>query len=332
MRYLVTTYANRLPADNPIIMVDGTVPGWTPKPGDRHYDHHRPGGADIQIDEIPAGQEAIAPNTCFVTTMVDADACCAAAWVQLPAEVLTEETVNQLRAIAWDCDHLSVPESLSEYAEFAAKAVAALKQGGQSVAAELGLPQNKKEWTLEQSEAYASEAFRRGTEWLIAAAMGDRPYPGLRGEADHDWDTISKDAGWLLEMQRVRVVEKAVGGLGFCDLRGMDRSIDPRSFYQALAHLAEPSTLRPETLLLREHRLGGWQYTLGSIPLHPQQKEVDYTQTIYDRLTQAEQTHREDAHPWGGRRTVGGSAWNQPSLLSPEAVIAIVVGEDEVNE
>ncbi len=51
--YLVTTNADRLPSDHQIIMVDGTVPDWEAKPGDLHWDHHRPGGADVQMDEIP---------------------------------------------------------------------------------------------------------------------------------------------------------------------------------------------------------------------------------------------------------------------------------------
>jgi hypothetical protein len=55
--YLVTTKADRLPTDHQIIMVDGTVPDWKAKPGDLHWDHHRPGGADVQIDKIPASKE-----------------------------------------------------------------------------------------------------------------------------------------------------------------------------------------------------------------------------------------------------------------------------------
>lgn len=106
-----------------------------------------------------------------------ADACCAAAWVQLPAEVLTPETITKLKAIAWDCDHLTVPEELKQYAEFAAKAVVALKNSSEGIAGDLRLPHERKEWVDEHWEAYSSEAFRRGTEWLMAAARGDCPYP-----------------------------------------------------------------------------------------------------------------------------------------------------------
>lgn len=67
-------------------MVDGTVPDWEAKPGDLDWDHHRLGGADVQIEEIPApNKQSLVEETstnqspCFVTTMVDVDACCAAA-------------------------------------------------------------------------------------------------------------------------------------------------------------------------------------------------------------------------------------------------------------
>lgn len=132
--YLVTTKAARLPSNHQIIMVDGTVPSWEAKLADLHWDHHRLDGADIQIDEIPLPQTrslveecATSQPPCFVTTMVDADACCAAAWVQLPRQVLNLETISKLKAIAWDCDHLIVPPQLSQYVEFAAKVGAALK-------------------------------------------------------------------------------------------------------------------------------------------------------------------------------------------------------------
>lgn len=60
--------------------------------------------------------------------------------MQLPREQLTEETITKLKAIAWDCDHLTVPDALKSYAEFAAKAVGALKNGSEGIAADLGYP------------------------------------------------------------------------------------------------------------------------------------------------------------------------------------------------
>lgn len=331
--YLVTTKADRLPPDHQIIMVDGTVPDWEAKPGDLHWDHHRPEGADVQMDEIPTPQrqpliqeKSTSQPPCLVTTMVDADACCAAAWVQLPPEVLTPETIAKLKAIAWDCDHLMVPEELESYAEFAAKAVVALKASSEGIAADLGLPHERKDWADEHWEAYSSEAFRRGTEWLIESAQGQRPYPGEQGEADDYWQQIEADAQMLIDEKRIRFISTEQGNIAVCDQTSTGHAIDPRSFYHAIpkVYTASPSTLRPEAITIRDHRNGGTQYTLGSIPLHPQQHRLDFTQGTFDRLSQAEQVKNPESGTWGGRRTVGGSAWNTPSELTVEEIVALL--------
>ncbi|HEY9695893.1 MAG TPA: hypothetical protein V6D10_01285 [Trichocoleus sp.] len=331
--YLATTKADRLPADHQIIMVDGTVPDWEAKSGDLHWDHHRPGGADVQMDEIPTPQQkslveerSTEQPPCFVTTMVDADACCAAAWVQLPREVLTPETIAKFQTIAWDCDHLMVPDPLKQYAEFAAKAVVALKASSEGIAADLGLPHERKDWADEHWEAYSSEAFRRGTEWLIAAAKGDRPYPGESGEADDYWQQIEADTQMLIDENRIRFISTEQGDIAVCDQTSTSHAIDPRSFYHAIPRLHDSSTdsLRPEAITIRDHRAGGTQYTLGSIPLHPEQHTLDFTQGTFDRLTQAEQAKNPESGAWGGRRTVGGSPWNTPSELAVEEIVALL--------
>ncbi len=254
--------------------------------------------------------------------MVDADACCAATWVQLPHAVLTPETIAKFKAIAWDCDHLMVPPDLTQYAEFAAKADAALKKSSEGIAADLGLPHERKDWTEEHWEAYSSEAFRRGTEWLIAAAKGDSPYPGESGEADDYWQQIEADAQMLKDENRMQLIDTNRGEIAVCDVRSVGHSVDPRSFYHALG--SRSHSLRPEAITVRDHRAGGNQYTLGSIPLHPEQHTLDYTQGTFDRLTQAE--HRKDPKTgsWGGRRTVGGSPWNHPSNLTIEEIVALL--------
>lgn len=330
--YLVTTNADRLPTDHQIIMVDGTVPNWEAKPGDLHWDHHRPDGADIQMDEIPLPdrtsflkEHSTEQTPCFVTTMVDADACCAAAWVQLQRSQLTDETIAKFKAIAWDCDHLMVPPELTHLAEFAAKADAALKKSSEGIAADLGLPHERKDWAEDHWEAYSSEAFRRGTEWLIAAANGDCPYPGEQGEADDYWQQVEADAQMLQDENRIQFIETKRGAIAICDVRSVGHSVDPRSFYQAIQ--SHSQTLRPEAITMRDHRLGGNQYTLGSIPLHPKQHTLDYTQGTFERLTQAEQTKNPNTGNWGGRRTVGGSPWNHPSNLTIEEIVALLDSE-----
>ncbi|RMF25157.1 MAG: hypothetical protein D6756_05935 [Cyanobacteria bacterium J083] len=332
MLYLVTTELSHIPSDYQIIMVDGTVPGWSPRPQDLHWDHHRPQGADIQIDEMPfpsqtSLREELAGELppCIVTPQLDADACCAAAWFQLPRSYLTPETVARLRAIAWDCDHLMVPAELSAWAEFAAKAVVALKTSGAEIAKELQLPKERKTWSQAQWEAYFSEGFKRGTEWLIAAAKGEKPWPGEQGEANNYRQRIERDACLLLEQNRIKLLSTPRGAIAIGDLRGIGHYIDPKSFNQAIIQLAPLEAIRPETLLMREHKYGGGiQYTLGCLPQHPQSKYLDYTAGTFERLTQAELAKDPMAQGWGGRRTVGGSGWNTPSHLAPEEVIALL--------
>lgn len=330
MRYLVTTDHTHIPSDHQIIMVDGTVPGWEPRSTDLHWDHHRPNGADIQIDEMPRREPSLLQTyatdqpPCLVTTQVDADACCAAAWVQLPAAILQGDVHDRLRAIAWDCDHLMVPDDLSAWAEFAAKAGAALKFSAANLVGSLGLPPDRKTWNLAQWEQYTSAAFAQGTQALIAAALGQRPWPGEQGEADRYWDTIAANARYLLKEGRVQFIPTATGEFAVCDVRNSAYPIDPRSFYQAIASLRPLNALRPETLLLRDHKVGGNQYTLGCLPRHPGKVQLDFTAGLFERLTLAEQAKRRDAEGWGGRRTVGGSGWNTPSQLTPQEIVAVL--------
>ena len=291
------------------------------------------GGADIQIDEMPWPTKTLLQDyagklpPCIVTPQLDADACCAAAWFQLPRSCLEQEIVDRLRAIAWDCDHLIVPEDeLSQWGEFAAKAVAALKTTGAAIVAALQLPKDRHTWSQQQWETYFSEGFKRGTEWLIEAARGKRPWPGEQGEADHYWQGIERDASLLLAQNRIQLLPTPRGALAVGDLRDIGHYVDPKSFNQAIVSLADLETLRPETLLMRAHKYGGIQYTLGCLPAHPQTRYLDYTNDIFERLTQAELTKDSSSEGWGGRRTVGGSPWNTSSHLTPEEVIALLDG------
>ena len=331
MLYLVTTEVSRIPTDHQIVMVDGTVPGWTPRPQDLHWDHHRPQGADIQIDEMPVPTKSLMEDLagelppCLVTPQLDADACCAAAWFQLPRSCLQPETVDRLRAIAWDCDHLMVPEEeLSQWREFAAKAVVALKRTGAAIVTELQLPKDRHTWSQQQWETYFSEGFKRGAQWLIEAAIGKRPWPGEQGEAENYWQGIERDASVLLAQNRIKFLSTPRGAVAVGDLRDIGRYIEPKSFNQAIASLVELETIRPETLLVREHKYGGFQYTLGCLPAHSQTQHLDYTAGIFEHLTQAELAKDPSSEGWGGRRTVGGSGWNTPSHLTPEEVIALL--------
>ena len=328
MKYLVTTRLEALERQSSncqVIMVDGTVPGFQPKPEDYHFDHHRPGGADIQIDEIMAGD--INPNGLIVTTMVDADACVAAAYIQLPS--LSEENLAKLRAIAYDCDHLSVPSDLERYSDFAAQAVAAMKADSESLLEELKLPKNRKEWSVEQREKFTSLAFKKNTQALIDACLGKRKFPGECGEAAEYWKKVEQDTELLLNENRVTFYKETL----FIDYKGLQgRYIDPRCalkayrwIYDNYGHEAQtPITLAQREMFIN-NEFKGYSYTLGCIPLHPKVDSLDYTRAAFAALTKAEWAKNSGVDAWGGRKTVGGSGWNTPSQLLPEEVIDIVL-------
>lgn len=326
-QYLVTTRFERLPTNCQIIMVDGTVPGWKPSNNDLHFDHHRPGGADIQIDEIdPNVRHKILPNACFVTTQVDADACAAAAYLQIDLSVC-KSSIDKLRAIAYDCDHLAVPPALSKYAEFAACAVATLKLRSDDLLRVMNLPNDRKLWSIDQKERFASEAFKYGTQWLVDAVEDRRYWPGEMGEAAEYWERVERDVDLIITEKRISMYrncllfdEKGLGG----------RYVDPRSFLVAAQRIGVKSG--PITLTQKEvfvnNALRGYSYTLGCIPFHPVLAELDYTAGVFSALTGKERELNPQAEGWGGRRTVGGSGWNTVSLLTPKQVINIVL---EVN-
>lgn len=328
MEYLVTTNKDLLPS-TPIAMVDGTVPGYERREGDLHYDHHRVGGAAIQVDEIMPLYEAIGNDYTIVTTQVDADACVAAAWIQLYPHISPNDQAR-LRAIAFDCDHLAVPDELAEYADFAAQAVAAMKSEGFKLIEALELPKDRKLWAEADKVRYASESFRQGTEWLIAAVKGDRPYPGELGEAAQYWQQVKDDEQQLIDEDRIT---KYKDSLIFNMLGWSGRYVDPRASLRAAKRLELSATL---TLTQRETQDGsGWSYTLASSSnnlltgfdafkkltvAEAQKRSVDY-QLVLDNWEKKDISDKIGFDPWGGRETVGGSGWRTPSLLTPEEVI-----------
>lgn len=303
-----------------IIMIDGTVPGWKPEVDDLHWDHHRLGGAKIQIDEIPAIpiRDAHTSDWLIATTQLDADACVASAWVY--CKVLNnyafkdeQETIDKLRAIAYDCDHLCVPDELDYLADFAAKAVATFKVPviRDQVPIEMGLdPAKSREWTDEQRLAVSAESFRRSTQWLIDAALGLRPFPGEMGEADGYQSKLESDAQMLIKEDRLQLIN------GVCVGDGTGKGyIDPRSFiigWRCQFGIRETDW----TLTYRDHKAGGIVYTIAS-------KSQDLTDGVFDRLSAAEKAIDSTVDGWGGRALVGGSGWNTPSLLTIEQVVSI---------
>ena len=323
-KFIVTTRSSVLQEqDLPIVMVDGTVPGWVKRDGDLHYDHHRPGGADVQIAEMEEAP-VLMEDCLFVTTQVDADACVAAAWLQLTPEE-RDANRDRLEAIAYDCDHLAVPVRLSHLGDFASCAVAAMKLTSTEIVSDLGFPIDRREWSIEQKDAYASEAFRRGTQWLIDACRGDH-WPGESGEAVQYWQSVEENIEMIIDQGRVSLYRDCL----LFDAKGVNRYIDPRCWLRASNRLGI-NPLLPITLTQREvytdNCFRGYSYTIGCVPLHPELDKLDFTKGVFASLTEAEKMRNPNADGWGGRRTVGGSGWNTPSNLLPQEVIDIVLRE-----
>lgn len=325
-RFFVGTELAALQAfagDHKIVMLDGTVPGWIPNNWDVHFDHHRKDGAKVQIDEMrsvwpeddPVGYCHYTGNIVIATTQLDADAAVAAAYYTAGG-LFSPEAMRKLRAIAWDCDHLTVPADLADLKDFAFKAVAAFIQPSirDAIPASLGLdPKGFKSWTAEERQAVSSESFRRTTEWLVSAALGLRPWPGESGEADGYAQELSDMADRLIAEGRINLIKvndrpnMATGdGTGFA-------YVNPRSFYIAWEKMGYG--VPDLSLTYREHKSGTRAYTIAT------NGDIDLTDGYFEAITAEEMSENPAADPWGGRATVGGSGWNTGSVLEPQQVL-----------
>ncbi|WP_069791283.1 hypothetical protein A5482_014705 (plasmid) [Cyanobacterium sp. IPPAS B-1200] len=295
IRFVVTTRNEVLEAINSeyqIVMVDGTVPNFQLRETDLHFDHHRQGGKAVQIDEIPSNL-SLENKICFVTTQVDADATVAGAYILLQGNI-SVANLSKLRAIAWDCDHLFVPDELAEYRDFASQAVAGMKANSNSLVRKLGLPKDRKLWSIEDKELYATKAFEQGVYHLIDACKGARPFPGESGEARTYWEGVEKNTRILKEQNRVTEYNGSV----IIDYCGLEGYIDPRCALR-IVQSWEKQPQSPITLsrrdIYRENKFLGVSYTIGCIPWHPNIDDLDYTRGTFDALTQAEVLKGGDA-------------------------------------
>ena len=349
--YLVTTDIFKIPDGCQIVMVDGTVPKWQPGSSDLHFDHHRIGGSPVQILEIPQDTE-ISHSACFVTTQIDADACCAAAWLRLLAshEIKNDLAKRRLIAIAYDCDHLGCPSEYADLADFARNAVATLKQSAKTISQELGLPVLKKDWLPEQKILFDSTCFQAGVEWLYNAALKLCEWPGEKGEAIPYW------VNYIAEKSGIWARCYSYKNVGILDSRGINGYVDPRHLIE---WVREQKSLTNVTLTVRDRlahffhteeelflwdsenckdsdnswkiSLPAYNYTLGSVPLHGLGSPKFNEHNIWEKLSEAEHDKRyflnlpKPSTDWGGRNEVGGSSWNDPALLLPEEVIDCVL-------
>ena len=89
---------------------------------------------------------------------------------------------------------------------------------------------------------------KRGTEWLIEAARGKRPWPEEQGEVENYWQRIEQDASLLLAQKRIQLLSTPRGVVAVGDLRDIGHYVDPKSFNQAIASLVALAGLRQKII------------------------------------------------------------------------------------
>jgi hypothetical protein len=365
-KFLVTTDVNEvLKIKGQVIMVDGTVPGWTPNSNDLHFDHHRENGEDTQIQDIGKLKYNIEDDATFVTTQVDADVCVAAAWLigldNYPE--LLDKYENRLLAIAYDCDHLVVPSYLSAYSDFATKVVAAMKSNSNVCIEALDLSADRKTWSKEDKQKFGSLAFECGVTDLCLSIQGFSKFPGENGEADSYLQKLNEDIKIWETNGNIHKYREVL----IFDCTQVNEYLDPRVTLRAAQNIGlvgdEPFTVT-QRKIVNNGEFVGYSYTIGVVPLHKNIDKVNYVSNkVFEALTLGElkqnHTHFSKAIRdakltvpdrcldelwdiwlervakwlcssqvklgWGGRRTVGGSSWNTPSKLSPQTVVDVIL-------
>lgn len=339
MEFLITTDRDQVSIDKKIVMVDGTVPGWDPKPGDWHYDHHRLGGALCQLDELPLSNipvnEGIFDNSQFVSTMLDADAIVAAAALILVADGYNVPLL--WRAIALDCDHLTcnIPAANEifplEVAQEARDIVAGLKKMGDKIQKELKLPDDRRQWPKQDKQRFDSLCFKRGVQLLISCATTGS-YAAIKKLAASYWKYQHELRATIATEQRVISDDNFY----YFDFRGWDKGyVDPRMPLDLVQNKVKfPVTITVRDVIV-EGKFLGISYTVGSDCRHPSYGKYDFCKSnLWSALTDAEQIKNPrwgvdkstgKTHGWGGRATVGGSSWNFPSGLEPDEVAKVIL-------
>lgn len=336
--FLITTDAARIPTDRQIVAVCGTVPGWTPKAGDLHADRYRPGGADVQMDEItPMFTSKIREDSLLVAPQLDGETAATAA-----ATLLMRRGANfdrrKLWAIAHDSAHLCLPpeEEWDDLREFATRGTLAVRADLARESEREGLPPNRKTWTEDQRFDFFSRAFERSTSALTAAAAGEAAWPGDNGEADGFLDRNDRQRELVFQACRVRK------GCVIFDARPFDWiEVDPRlvvEWSEKQSGIDNPIFLvsKDGSHLPGVGQMGSfggvkWTHELRTLPFHSGGCPKFADRRTWEALDQLEQ-HLRDAlkipHPetkWGGGNFSGWSGRRDPLISEPDAVIDRVV-------
>lgn len=204
-------------------------------------------------------------------------------------------------------------------------------------------PKDYKDLSAAQAAFAENLSFKLCTEWLLRAIRGEEPFPGTTpGSVESFFETLQADVAEALEVQAVKFLPAGEGDsqrlYAVIDSRLIPRTIDCRVLYRTSETIFPeicdgkfPQRLSPVTLSVQRNRSGGTTYTLGSFSSHPEWPELDLHRSgVYQALSEVERQEAElsgeNSVPegWNGRRSVGGSGFNESSRLAVEQVLAII--------
>jgi hypothetical protein len=281
------------------LVVDGTVKGSTNK---WHFDHHRKGGAPVQLLEIPNGGCAEASS--IGTHMLDADALAAAVWATVPGLKGTQHE-DRLLALAWVCDHLHIPEesgvdqSLEDWA--------------------LDCVQGLKDQTMEHAKDFGVSIFGPEAisgdekEAFMSLVLEDQYYMILDIIARDAWDEFPKgDASSAISKMASRIREEGRIQGPIVNLCGLSGFVNPLSYYRAMDRSERIAIVQRD---FRGGNPGDVSFTVGINPLAGYAHRPDLM-SVLARI-QAIQPG------WGGRAEVFGSPFKEPAKLTAAQILEI---------
>ena len=288
INFMVSTQASN---SSKTVAVDGQVEN-----ADLIFDHHRPGGALIQMDELP-DKFSIDGDICFITPNLDEDAVISTAvLINGGQSELNSWMKDTLRETSLNCDQLTEPNDLYYH----------LKDLNYQL--HLKLFKGKTELT----EKELSKRYQ-----LLVEAVLHFINHGTFKKIDSNFDGRFKKH---LDKQRERLNESGfdliTGKIGFIDINRTG-VVAPRIMYE----LARRNSV--EILLIKYTKkkdMEGEIYTIGIDPMCQLDKDLLFT--VFDKINAIDPLAKKQK--WGGRSGVGGSPNSVGSLLEPVQIIDIL--------
>jgi len=267
-------------SDMPTISVDGTVVG-----ADVIYDHHREGGSEIQLHEIP-DSIAIESPTLFVSPSLDEDCVISTAVIlKNGARHIDTSIYVELEKASMACDQLTEPNELFYLL---------------------------KDYDAQLIEEYGANAKSVRYEKLVNAVLYYIDQ-GFINDLNESWKGYFKS---YLKKQETLILSKGMvtflsDTVAYINIKKYGY-VSPPIIY---------STLRKtgHKIALIEYRSphSGRVYSLGIDPITSIDKNLVFN--IFDCLN-TKDLYISPSNKWGGRAGVGGSPQIEGSFLSPHEI------------